>query len=427
MVDDPDVPGDFGPLRMIDAAAPDALSHRLTAFAPKGRRRLLAYEPRLPTTDAVAPYLRQIDQARMYSNQGPLVRSLQTRLQSSFGLVDGSVVTASSGTAALVAAIMAHAGTATAERPYAVCPAYTFVATAAGASQCGYQPYLADVCEESWTLDPDRLADHPLLERFGVVIPVSAYGRAIDVARWAQFQRDTGVKVVIDAAAAIEAVADGAMTCDARVPLALSFHATKAFGCGEGGCVLWPDPALAAKASQATNFGFMGSRNSQSASLNGKMSEYHAAVALAELDGWSAKRADFGRAARAYQAAFAQAGLPAEDLLTTPHVASNYVIHRCTDAATAEALQSATDLAGVETRFWYGRGLHLHDHLADAPRDALPVTESLSGSLLGLPMGSGLASAEIARVVAVIKTERLRTAAVEDVPFPDCASVPATA
>ncbi|EJU14200.1 DegT/DnrJ/EryC1/StrS family aminotransferase, partial [Sphingomonas sp. LH128] len=182
-----------------------------------------------------------------------------------------------------------------------------------------------------------------------------------------------------------------------------------------------------AKASQATNFGFMGSRNSQSASLNGKMSEYHAAVALAELDGWSAKRADFGRAARAYQAAFAQAGLPAEDLLTTPHVASNYVIHRCTDAATAEALQSATDLAGVETRFWYGRGLHLHDHLADAPRDALPVTESLSGSLLGLPMGSGLASAEIARVVAVIKTERLRTAAVEDVPFPDCASVPATA
>ncbi|MFD2137600.1 DegT/DnrJ/EryC1/StrS family aminotransferase [Novosphingobium resinovorum] len=290
---------------MIDGIAPDELSHRLSAFAPR-RRRLLAYEPRLPTTDAVAPYLRQIDQARMYSNQGPLVRSLQKRLQTSFGLIDGSVITTSSGTAALIAAIMAHAGTATPGRPYAVCPAYTFVATAAAASQCGYQPYLADICEESWTLDPDPLANHPLIERFGVVIPVTAYGRPIDVERWARFQRETGVKVIIDAAAAIEAVADGAMVCDARIPLALSFHATKAFGCGEGGCVLWPDPALAARASQATNFGFMGSRNSQTASLNGKMSEYHAAVALAELDGWAVKRADLSRAARAYRAAFVQ-------------------------------------------------------------------------------------------------------------------------
>lgn len=412
---------------MIDGAAPDELSHRLTAFMPRIRRRLLAYEPRLPTTDAVAPYLRQIDQARMYSNQGPLVRSLQKRLQTSFGLIDGSIITTSSGTAALIAAIMAHAGTATPDRPYAVCPAYTFVATAAAASQCGYQPYLADICEENWTLDPDQLASHPLIDRFGVIIPVTAYGRPIDVERWARFQRETGVKVVIDAAAAIEAVADGAMTCDARVPLALSFHATKAFGCGEGGCVVWPDPALAARASQATNFGFMGSRNSQTASLNGKMSEYHAAVALAELDGWAAKRADFSRAARAYRAAFVQSGLTADTLLTAPHVASNYVVHRCADASTAEALQSALDLAGIETRFWYGRGLHWHDHLADVPRDELPVTDRLSGSLLGLPMGSGLAGAEIARVVAVIAAQWHRLAVMDEVPSAALASVPATA
>ncbi|MFT4056782.1 MAG: DegT/DnrJ/EryC1/StrS family aminotransferase [Novosphingobium sp.] len=404
------MPGDFGLLRAIDGSAPDELSHRLTALMPRVQRRLLAYEPRLPTTDAVAPYLRRIDQVRMYSNQGPLVRLLQKRLQSSFGLADGSVVTTSSGTAALVAAIMAHAGTATADRPYAVCPSYTFVATAAAASQCGFQPYLADVCDESWTLDPDRLSDHPMIDRFGVVVPVTAYGRAIDVERWARFQHETGVKVVIDAAAAIEAVADGTMVCDASVPLALSFHATKAFGCGEGGCILWSDPTLAARASQATNFGFRETRNSQTASLNGKMSEYHAAVALAELDGWATKRADFARAARAYRAGFVQSGLAPDDLFTAPELASNYVIYRCADTTIAETLQATMDAAGIETRFWYGRGMHLHDHLADAPRDETPVSERLGGSLLGLPMGSGLAASDIARVVAVVAAEHHRAA-----------------
>ena len=39
----------------------------------------------------------------------------------------------------------------------------------------------------------------------------------------------------------------------------------------------------------ALNYGFLGNRESITPSINGKLSEYHAAVGLAELDCWPAK------------------------------------------------------------------------------------------------------------------------------------------
>ncbi|WP_146037238.1 DegT/DnrJ/EryC1/StrS family aminotransferase [Novosphingobium guangzhouense] len=369
---------------------------------PGALRHLLAYEPVLPTTDALAPYLRQIDRSRMYSNQGPLVKGLQHRLQTLLGIGEGTTVATNSGTGALVAAILAHAGSADPARPYAICPAHTFVATALAAAQCGYRPWLADVCEDSWTLDPDRLADHPMLHQVGLVVPVCAYGRPLDVARWARFQAATGIPVVIDAASAVEALVDGTMTCHPQIPIALSFHATKVLGCGEGGCVVLPDPALLARVTQTTNFGFMGSRDCQSVSFNGKMSEYHAAVALAELDGWAAKRADFARIARTYHSALQQAGVAMDALVLHPQIASNYVLYRCAGGAMAEHLRLALADAAVEARFWYGGGLHRHSYLIDAPCDDLPVSERLSATLLGLPMGAAMTAGDVARVVAVL-------------------------
>ena len=48
---------------------------------------------------------------------------------------------------------------------------------------------------------------------------------------------------------------------------------------------------------QALNFGYDADRLSKRPAINGKMSEYHAAVGLAELDGWEGKVAGFSRAA----------------------------------------------------------------------------------------------------------------------------------
>src|SRR5258708_10789253 len=86
--------------------------------------------PILPSASQLLPYLRRIDATRNYSNSGPLVAELEGRLGEHLRLPSGGVVTAASGTTALIGAILAKAGPAKVERPFALIPAFTFVATA---------------------------------------------------------------------------------------------------------------------------------------------------------------------------------------------------------------------------------------------------------------------------------------------------------
>src|SRR5436190_2207701 len=117
--------------------------------APEASRRasedwIPILRPQLPDANSLLRYLRRIDETRIYTNWGPLASELESRLSKHWSLPDASVVSASSGTTALMGAILATAGRARPNRPFAIVPTFTFVATALAAEQCGYQPYLAD-------------------------------------------------------------------------------------------------------------------------------------------------------------------------------------------------------------------------------------------------------------------------------------------
>lgn len=369
---------------------------------PERTTQMPAYRPLLPTTDRLAPYLRRIDAHRIYSNHGPLVTELEHRLSAALELAPRSVVTAASGTAALMAAVLASAGRATVERPYALCPSYTFVGTASALQQCGYVPWLVDVDAQSWLLEPEALRSHPRLGQCGVVVPVAANGRPVPVLPWEAFQAAAGIPVVIDGAASIEGLLREPSAMTGSVPVALSFHATKVFPTGEGGAVVTQDVDLALASYKALNFGFLMSRESRGHSFNGKMSEYHAAVGLASLDDWPLRLGALQRVAREYQRAFGVLGL-AERLLCQPLTASSYVLFQAPDAVAGQRIMQTLAAAGIETRLWYGRGLHHQPAFVDLPRDELPVTDRLAACLLGLPVAPALSSDDIDRVAGTVQ------------------------
>ena len=89
----------------------------------------------------------------------------------------------------------------------------------------------------------------------------------------------------------------------------MSFHATKTFTTGEGGCVASTDTGMVEQAGYALNFGLSDSRDSVVPSLNGKLSEYHAAVGLAELEQWKAKQEATARVLELYRERFDRLGL----------------------------------------------------------------------------------------------------------------------
>ena len=353
--------------------------------------------PLLPSAERLTPYLRRIDDARTYANWGPLVSELEARLSSHFGLTEGGVVSASSGTAALAGAILASAGRAQKDRPLAIIPSFTFAATAVAVEQCGYDVYLADVDPESWMLDPDRIASELDLDRVGIVVPVAPFGRPVAQAPWSSFRDRTGIHVVIDAAASFELVSEEPSSFLGQVPVAMSFHATKTFSTAEGGCVISTDLRLAETTTQALNFGFRDSRNSAIASTNGKLSEYHAAIGLAELDGWAEKQDAIRLMLAEYRRAFAAEDLSYR-LIAAPEIASAYVLLRCASAAEAGRVGEHLRKGSIDFRSWYGGGLHLQTHWSGCAHEDLPVTEDIAPRLLGLPMAPDLSSESIRRV-----------------------------
>ncbi len=361
--------------------------------------RVPVYRAKLPPAAALLSYLEQLDDTRHYSNRGELVLAFEARLRAMLGLRDAYAVTAASGTAALAAAILATAGRATAARPLAIVPGYTFVATALAAEACGYQPVFADVAAAGWMLDPAAVRGHPALAQAGIVLPAAPYGIAPAQGAWAAFREASGIPVVIDAAASFEAVRRDAAGTTGTVPVCLSFHATKSFSTGEGGAVIWSDIAGLKRAAQALNFGFLGTRACRAAGFNGKLSEYHAAVGLAGLDGLAAAEVARVAVQAAYRAAAARHGIEGQ-LLIGPEIAANYALFAARDAAQAESCATALEAAGVDYRFWYGAGVHREPYFA--PRPALPHAEALAARLIGIPIYDDIGAEEIALITAAL-------------------------
>jgi dTDP-4-amino-4,6-dideoxygalactose transaminase len=359
---------------------------------------LPVYRSSLPPASALLPYLERLDSSHRYSNRGELVCELETRLKTELSLGSCYAVTAATGTAALQAAILAVAGRAKHDRPLALIPGYTFVATAFAAEACGYEIVFVDVEPETMALSAERLTREFPLERVGLVVPVAPYGMVHSQSEWADFSDQTDIPVVIDCAASFETIRRDLGDLVGTVPVILSFHATKSFSTGEGGAVLWSDMGGLARVVQALNFGFLGSREARSAGFNGKLSEYHAAVGLASLDILSKRDDDQTALTSRYLQIAAQTGI-ASRLLLAPVISSNYALWITDSVEEAAAAEAAFLRAGIGHRRWYGKGTHLEPYFRSNHRPALPSTESLAARVIGIPIFEAISDLDIQRVI----------------------------
>lgn len=361
---------------------------------PPGELRIPVARPRLPSVDQIVPYLRRIDQAQWYSNSGPLVHEFEERLARSAGHESATVATVPNATIGLALALLVHelpAGT------LCMVPAWTFAATAHAIELAGLVPWIVDVDRASWTLQAGAarrlLKDAP--GKVSAVIPVSPFGAPMDLVPWQSFREETGVAVIADAAASFDTIRATA------VPAVLSLHATKLLGVGEGGFVVSTNADFAREIQKRSNFGFWNSRESKVRSLNGKLSEYTAAVGLAALDTWPEIRSDFERVAKTYRAALSGH----RDLALQPGVGETWVtstIVVATPEGRADAVARALAKKEIGSRRWWGGGLHRHQAFARCPRHQTKHCDSLADRTIGIPCYRDLPNEEIAEICEVV-------------------------
>jgi dTDP-4-amino-4,6-dideoxygalactose transaminase len=363
-------------------------------------RQIEIMRPRLPPIEAALPYLRRIDETRLYSNYGPLWRDFCSRAGGWFGARAGRaavrVVPTSSGTTAIEIALRARA---TPKRRYCLMPSYTFIASAHAVYNAGLEPFLLDIDPDSLVLTPriaaavlPMLSDPP-----AAVMPISAFGAPVDVAAWEAFEREHGIPVVFDAAAAATS-----LWYIGTQPLCVSLHATKVFGIGEGGAIVTADGALADELVAMTGFGFRGtSRTSAIRGGNFRISEYAAAMALAVLDDIEAKERRMLDLGARYEAALASSPCRIQKGAGTKWAAMT--LNVVTPPGMGDAVAARLDAAGIQCRRWWGLGTHLHPAFSSLPRTALPVTEEVAPRVIGVPFHDMLTDEEIARVAGCLQ------------------------
>jgi dTDP-4-amino-4,6-dideoxygalactose transaminase len=333
--------------------------------------------PWLPSEQQLAPYLKAIDQSRVYSNFGPHACEFEERLALRYGLADETVTTVANGTLGLALALMAQDAPS---RSLCAMPGWTFAASVNAAVLAGMTPFFVDVDPSTWALDPpaieQEIARAPA--KVGAVMVIAPFGRPIDYSAWDDFKSQSGLAVVIDAAAAFDSVQVG------ETPAVVSLHATKVLGVGEGGFVACRDVSIIRSVRHRSNFGFDGSRAAAVLGMNAKLSEYHAAVGLAALDTWPETRSGWMTTARAYLQELARSN----NISLQPGFGETWITSTCivtVDEAVSARMQDALAAAGIETRLWWGRGAHNQPAAAHFPRAPLPVTERLARTTFGVP------------------------------------------
>ncbi|WP_417466253.1 DegT/DnrJ/EryC1/StrS family aminotransferase [Kordiimonas sp.] len=358
--------------------------------------------PDLPSAEEVFPYLKRMDAERWYSNFGPLVCEFETALARMLREITPpslnckpQVATFSSATTALELALRA------AElRPGAriLTPALTFAATAASISITGHTPVFCDVDARTWCLTPEIARTLAARTPIDAVMPVAIYGYPLDLAAWAQFQKDTGILVIVDAAAAL-----GNQVMHPDVTVCFSLHATKPFGVGEGGILVTEDTDLLNRSRQLSNFAFCDG-TSRAIGTNAKLAEVLAAYGLAQIQRFEEVQKRRRKVLELYTNRF---GLDVFHPQTSNYVPGTLLID--TKGRAAEADQALTT-AGIQTRKWYFPPLH--EHAAFAGMDLVaegnagemfPVIADLKKRLIGLPFHAFLDETDIDYIASTLQ------------------------
>jgi dTDP-4-amino-4,6-dideoxygalactose transaminase len=242
--------------------------------------------PELPPLREFLPYLEQIWDSRILSNNGPFHRELEEQLAERWQVPYVSLF--ASGTAALVTALQALRVTGE-----VVTTPFSFAATAHSVTWNRLEPVFADIDPDTLNLDPESV-ESALTAKTSAVLPVHTYGRPCDVTSFRELCDQQNLSLIYDAAHCFDVSFQGkSLLCHGDLAV-LSFHATKVFNTFEGGAIVSSSKRLKSHIDNLKNFGFVNEATIVAPGINGKMSEFNAALGLAQLkriDGDLADRA----------------------------------------------------------------------------------------------------------------------------------------
>lgn len=232
-------------------------------------------QPYLPPLEEFIPYLREIWDKKVLTNGGPFHAQLEKALCEYLDVEHIALFT--NGTIGLVIALQALRITGE-----VITTPYSFVATAHSLLWHSIKPVFVDVDPNTLNLDPARI-EAAITPQTTAIMPVHCYGHPCNVEAIQKIADNYNLKVIYDAAHAFGVQCQSGSVLKHGDLSVLSFHATKVFNTFEGGAIICPDAKTKGRIDQLKNFGHAGEVTVVAPGINGKMSEFNAALGLLQL------------------------------------------------------------------------------------------------------------------------------------------------
>jgi len=294
------------------------------------------------------------------------------------------------------------------------------VATANSVIHVGATPVLVD-CEPGTMLIDPKAVEAAITEKTRVIVPVHFAGRPADMTALEAIARPRGIKLLEDAAHAIETVHQGRKVGTIADATAFSFYVTKNVITGEGGMVTTQDEELAAWIKVAGLHGMSKDAWKRYSDQGYKhyevvfpgfkynMMDLQASIGLHQLarveENWEKRRRLWDR----YLAAFGDLplDLPPEIRPGDRHAYHLFIVEVQTEKLRMDRdeVMMALHKENIGTGIHY-RAVHVHPYYRETygyRPGQLPVSDRISERTLSLPFSTRMTEEDIEDTFAAVR------------------------
>lgn len=345
----------------------------------------------LPPLDEYVLYLREIWDSNQLTNNGPLVKQLEKQLKDYLGVKHLFFV--SNGTIALQIAIKALG-----LQGEIITTPFSYVATTSSIVWEGCTPVFVDIDPQTLCINASLIESAVTSHTTGI-LATHVYGIPCNVEKIKRIADEQSLSVIYDAAhtfgvkyKTIDLVNYGDVSI-------LSFHATKLFHTVEGGAIVTENDEIAHRLSYMRNFGHKGPVDFWGLGVNGKNSEFHAAMGLCNLTHITEILEKRKEVSNWYDVYLSDSGLLKPDL--PDHTQYNYayypVIFNSEEVllTVVEALNSKN----IFPRRYFYPSL---SELPYLPVQHMKISEDISKRILCLPMYTDLRKEDVLSISKII-------------------------
>jgi len=163
-----------------------------------------------------------------------------------------------------------------------ILPSFTFSATGHAVVWNGLKPVFADINPKTFNIDPDDV-ERKITQKTSAILSVNVFGNPCDISSLEDIAKKNNLRLIFDSAHALGSMYKGKPIGSFGDMECFSLSGTKVITSAEGGIITSDNEELISKLDLGRNYGAGDDYDCQYIGLNGKMSEFHAAIALESL------------------------------------------------------------------------------------------------------------------------------------------------